>query len=368
MRERDRPMTATDLRAPAAAFDAGRPELGPDAPIAVRIEGLSKSFPLARTFGAAIRAPLRREMVPSLKAVTLSVRRGEFFGLLGPNGAGKTTLFRLLATSVLPDGGSATVNGFDVVRQPGSVRRQLTPVLANERSLNWRLSAVDNLLLFAAFYGVHGAAARERIREVLDVVALADSGEKMVANFSSGMRQRLLIARALLSRPNVLLLDEPTRSLDPISARSFREFVRRELCERSGATVLLATHSTEEALHFCDRVGVLHRGELLAVGTPDSLLREYADERYRVWVPVADERAVTAAAAAIGVPVVSARPAPEEGWVSVDLHVAGGSARAASALGDLVRAGVTVARYEPVSLSLADLIERIVHTRTEGRG
>ena len=328
--------------------------------VAVDVRGVSKSFRVRRTWGAALRRPFRRETTPSLQGVTLQVYEGEFFGLLGPNGAGKTTLFKILSTLVLPDEGVATVWGHDVVDDDAAVRALLTPVLTNERSLNWRLTARENLELYATLHGLREAERAERVQEVLQAVELTDTGRKPVGKFSSGMKQRLMIARALLSRPRVLLLDEPTRSLDPISARAFRAFLREEIAGRQGCTVLLATHNTEEALHLCDRVGVLNRGRLLSVGAPDELGRQLADERYELWTRQPEHPAV-AALVESGVasdPVV--RAAEEAGWYRVELAIPGGLDAAAQALDVLTCAGMAVARFEPVRLSLADLIERTV--------
>jgi ABC-2 type transport system ATP-binding protein len=147
--------------------------------------------------------------------VSCDVQPGEFFGLLGPNGAGKTTLFKMLATLTSPDEGWATVHGVDVMKDPRAVRRMIAPVAADERGLHWRLSALENLRLFATLYALRGSELQARIDEVLGVVGLRGAERRTVGTYSSGMRQRLLIARALLIRPRVLLLDEPTRSLDP---------------------------------------------------------------------------------------------------------------------------------------------------------
>lgn len=333
--------------------------------VMVHVAGLSKRFPVRRTWGQMLRAPRRREHQQSLLEVSLDVRAGEFFGLLGPNGAGKTTLFKTLATLVIPDAGSATVGGYDVVRQPERARRLLTPVLANERSLYWRLSARENLRLYAALQGLSRTAAAERIEELLALVELADVGQKIVAAFSSGMMQRLLIARALLSRPRVLLLDEPTRSLDPISARSFRRFLREEIAGRQQCTVLLATHSAEEALELCDRVGILNRGRLLAVGTTAELAREFGDERYVLVTTEPRHAALTALHEQRRLRVLSAAPDEDDGWWRVELELTGGLDAAARTLDALGAAGVRVARFERVPLPLADLIERVVQHRQE---
>ena len=214
-----------DAPVSAAVSDASSPA-GEGVRHAVVLDGISKSFPVRRTWGEMVRHPTLKPRAPVLQNINLAVAEGEFFGLLGPNGAGKTTLFKMLATLVLPDAGTATVGGYDVVSESQKVRSVLAPVIADERSLYWRLTAHDNLELFAKLQGMHGSAVHTRVQEVLDVVGLSDTAEKIVAAFSSGMKQRLLIARALVAQARVLLLDEPTRSLDPSSARGFRAFLR----------------------------------------------------------------------------------------------------------------------------------------------
>ena len=217
-----------------------------EAPL-VRVVDLWKQFPTARSLGDFLRRPMGGPPSPAIADVSLEVRAGEFVGLLGPNGAGKTTLLKILATLIVPDRGTATVGGYDVVEQPANVRTVIASVLANERSLYWRLSARQNLELFAALLRLPPRETATRVGDALDVVGLADAGRKMVGQFSAGMMQRLLVARALLGHPRVLLLDEPTRSLDPTAAHAFRSFLREELAARRGCAVLVATHRSEEA-------------------------------------------------------------------------------------------------------------------------
>jgi ABC-2 type transport system ATP-binding protein len=332
----------------------------PEQEPAVRIQGLTKRFPVARSWMEMLRAPFRREWITVVDDVHLDVRRGEFFALLGPNGAGKSTLFKMLSTLIIPDRGTAVVEGLDIQRDARRIRGVLAPVIPEERSLNWRLSARENMVVYAALYGYRGAALRRRVDELLEMVELADTGHKMVGRFSSGMRQRLLIARSLLGRPRVLLLDEPTRSLDPVSARQFRRFLRTELAESFGCTVLLATHNTEEALELCDRVGVLHRGRLLAVGPAEQLARETGDNRYRLLARPPAREVLDALASRGLVASWSVAEPDGEGWVAVDLEIGGGHAAAAAVIAALGAAGVPIAGFERVRSTLADLIERIV--------
>ncbi len=332
---------------------------------AISIVGLSKRFAVRRPLSVAMRAPLTRETRLALANVDLEVNEGEFVGLLGPNGAGKTTLFKVLSTLILPDTGRATVLGHDVVRSPATTRRVLAPVIADERSLHWRLTATENLRLFSALHGVPRAEVAVRVRELLGLVGLDATTTQLVGTFSSGMKQRLLIARALLARPRVLLLDEPTRSLDPISARALRVFLRDELVGRQGCTVLLATHSAEEAFGLCDRVAVLDRGRLLATGPVEQLAREVGDARYRAWTRDAQHPAWHALGER-GVIAHVSGGVQEDGWTRIDVDVPGGLDDAARVLDLLTCAGVRVARFERAPLTLAELLDRIVARRKEG--
>jgi len=305
-----------------------------------------------------LRHPFQHESVVALNDVSLDVFQGECFGLLGQNGAGKTTLFKILATLILSDEGKAWVEGRNLQTEAASVRQYLTPVIANERSLNWRLSAWENLRLFAALHGLSHADCERRVAEVLEVVALTDTGAQLVGEFSSGMKQRLLIARALLPRPRVLLLDEPTRSLDPVSAQSFRRFLRQVIVGLEGCTVMLATHNTEEVQDLCDRVAVLHRGEVLAVGSTERLIARYGEPKYRLWTDTPDHPALAGAAG--GRPPQLVSTPSQDGWTCVEIVVPGGVDQVAQVLSDLMKAGVTAARFERVELSLADLLQRVV--------
>ena len=334
--------------------------------VIVAVDGISKSFPVQRTWWSLVRHPLRRERTAVLSSVRLEVRAGEFFGLLGPNGAGKTSLFKILATLILPDAGTARVCGHDIVGEAASVRQAMAPVIADERSLHWRISARENLRLFAALHRVPARQAVAQVDGLLAAVGLHETGDRMVGKFSSGMKQRLLIARALLARPRVLLLDEPTRSLDPISARDFRAFLRTEIVENQGCTVLLATHNADEALDLCDRVAILDRGRLLAVGKPDELATELERDRYRVSTTCPDHASFAALAERGTIHDLQVEESSSEGWTRVRMEIPGGPTDAANVLAFLIEAGVPIASFERTRLSLADLIDRVVRQQ-QGR-
>lgn len=225
-----------------------------------------------RTVGLGRRYTVRRGTdVIALEALDLQVRAGEVHGLLGPNGAGKTTLCKILSTILLPTSGSAAVMGHDVVTAASEVRRSLGLVLGGDRGLYLGLTARANLEFWAAMYGMHGSAARHRIEEVIDLLGLSEV-DRSVERYSRGMKQRLHLARGILPRPQVLLLDEPTIGMDPVSAVAFRDLVRQVNAE--GTTILLTTHDMAEAEALCERVSLIDQGRLLITQTPRELGRQ----------------------------------------------------------------------------------------------
>ncbi len=330
--------------------------------LALDVQQLRKSFKVRRPLGETIRHPFHSAMLTALDGLSCQVAEGEFFGLLGVNGAGKTTFFKILSTLVYPDSGTAAVYGTDVARNPARIRELVAPVLTSERSLYWRLNAGENLRLFASLHRLPGSPDH-RIRELLRLVGLAEVGSRLVGTFSSGMKQRLLLARALLARPRLLLLDEPTRSLDPIAARDFRGFLRKEIGKSQGCTVLLATHDADEVRDLCDRVGVLHKGRVVAMGTTGSLAAQLNYHRFRIVTTQPDHPAIEGLAGN-GIRLNPAT-ASDEVWKIRELDLPGGPEAAAQVLGRLNQAGVPVARFEQVELPLAELIQRLGSSSAE---
>ncbi len=213
---------------------------------------------------------LEKEVTVALDHVNLRIRTGELFGLLGPNGAGKTTLVKCLSTILIPDEGTAIINGFDIRKQTTLVRASLGMVIGGERTLYWKLTARDNLMYFASLYKMPRKRIKERVDELLETMNLLDRADERLEDYSTGMRQKVAIARALLHDPPVLLLDEPTLGLDPTFSRQIRNQIR-ELSKKEGKTVLLATHYMEEADELCDRIAIVNEGKIIAVGTSDEL-------------------------------------------------------------------------------------------------
>lgn len=225
----------------------------------------------------------------AVKGLSLTVPAGAVLGLLGPNGSGKSTTLKLISTTLLPDRGRVVVQGFDTRGAGRDVRRCVGLALASERSFFPRLTVRENLEFFAALENVPRQEMRERIHGTLAAVDLANVADKQAIKLSSGMYQRLGIARALIKEPSVLLLDEPTRSLDAAATRETWKLIHKIATQ--GTTTLLATHNFEEAAAVCDRIAVLYRGELIGERAIGSLRAEDLRELY---IASTDERAESA--------------------------------------------------------------------------
>ncbi len=231
--------------------------------LAVEAQGLAKTFRSGW---------LRRRRTEALRGVSLEVPRGAIFGLLGPNGAGKTTLLSILATLLLPDAGSARVLGMDVVRESLAVRRRLNMASGNA-SFVWSLRPGEVLTFYGRLYGLSGAALAGRVEELVDLCELGAHRRTEYNELSTGLKQRLAFAKALLNDPEVLFLDEPTLGLDPDVSIRIRAQIARLRRER-GTTIILTTHYMREADELCDEVAFIKNGRILAQGAPDTLKRQ----------------------------------------------------------------------------------------------
>jgi ABC-2 type transport system ATP-binding protein len=219
-------------------------------------EGLTKRF-------HRLQGSLRRRgpVVTAVDSVDLTLPPGALLGILGPNGAGKTTFLKLLATLLLPTSGRLRVCGHDPAREPSAVRARVGLVAGDERSFYWRLTGRQNLAFFASLHGLDRVRIRRRIEELATALALGDLLEAPVDTYSTGMRQRLAVARGLLHEPDLLLLDEPTRSLDPEAAESLRGLIAR-LTREGGHAGVLVTHARAEATALCTHLGTMQAGRL----------------------------------------------------------------------------------------------------------
>ena len=228
-----------------------------DQPIRIRVESLEKRY----------------EQLTAVAGISFEVRAGELFGFLGPNGAGKTTTLKMLAGLLSPTAGSMTVAGYDVARDPVEVKRRVG-FIPDRPFIYEKLTAREFLGFMAGIYGVPDAEAGRRGEELLATFGLSEWGDRMVENYSHGMKQRLTMASALIHRPEVLIVDEPMVGLDPRAAKLVKQTFR-DLCDEHGVTVVLSTHTLTLAEEICDTIAIIHKGRLVTRGTMDEL-RELA--------------------------------------------------------------------------------------------
>ncbi len=237
----------------------------------VSVKNISKtyppSFPRLKSF-------FRLSVKPAVKAlqnVSFDINSGEIFGLIGKNGAGKTTLTKIIATLVQPTAGNVLVKGFDSVADEVKVRSLIGLATAEERSFYWRLTSEQNLMFFTRLYGISDRAARKRIAELFEELNLSELAKRRFSELSTGNKQRLAVARALLPKPPILLLDEPTRSLDPLAAANMRDLIN----SLKGVSILLTSHNLAEIEELCARVAIIAKGEIRAIDTPENLRRSH---------------------------------------------------------------------------------------------
>ena len=243
--------------------------VGTDAIVA---EGIVKTFRKKgrRKYGIGPKIE-KDELIYAVNNVNLQVKKGELFGLLGPNGAGKTTLVKCLSTLLLPNKGTAVIYGHDIVEDPIAARESIGITTGGERTLYWKLSGRDNLKYFAALYGLSSKEADTRIDYLMKIMGLEKRQHERIEKYSTGMRQKISICRALIHDPPVLLLDEPTLGLDPSFSRFIRSFIKKDLNIKQGKTIILTTHYMDEADQLCDRIAIMNEGQIVAVDTPETL-------------------------------------------------------------------------------------------------
>lgn len=235
---------------------------------------------VSKTFNRFSLLPRRAAGAPGQKGevlhnVSFSVREGETTGLLGPNGAGKTTLLKIITNLIYPTSGRVMLHGLDVCENPTRARKMMGLVTCDERSFYWRLSGRQNLSYFGALYGLTKRQLQERTSELLEVLGLTAAADRSYQSYSSGMRQKLAIARGLMINPRVVLYDEPTRSLDPLSAHNIRKWIVEKRMASPHQTHVIATNQLSEAEHLCDRVLIVNRGQLIADGTPREIREKW---------------------------------------------------------------------------------------------
>ncbi len=235
---------------------------------AIEVNNLRKEFDIKKKNGF-LRRNKEKEIFVAVDNVSFKVAKGEIFGFLGPNGAGKTTTIKMISTLLIPTSGTVIINGINCVEKPREVLKILGTVLAGERSTYWKLTGRENLEYFAAMNGITGKKADEKIDYLLKRFNLDKRADETVEKYSTGMKQRVALAKALISDPEILILDEPTSGLDPQSARNLRELILE--IKEEGRTILLTTHYMEEADQLSDRIAIIDHGKIIAMDTPYNL-------------------------------------------------------------------------------------------------
>jgi len=227
--------------------------------------------------------------VTAVNEVSFQVNRGEIFGLLGENGAGKTTTLRMLATMLKPTSGTAKLAGYDLLTQPGQVRSCIGILFGGESGLYDRLSAAENIAYFGRLNNMEEGQLKERIKELTKVFNMEEYIHRKAGKFSKGMKQKVAFARSIVHNPDIMLFDEPTSGLDVSAIRNVHEFIID--CKSQGKTIILSSHTMSEVEKLCDRIGIIHKGKLVALGSIEELKERYEGKALEeIFVELAGEK------------------------------------------------------------------------------
>lgn len=238
----------------------------------IEVKKLRKSF--KDTQGKGFKKT--HKTVEAVKDIEFKVNKGEVFGLLGENGAGKTTTLRMLATMLKPTSGTAIINGYDITMDPQRVRREIGILFGGEVGLYDKLTARENIAYFGELNNMSREEINQRIEELTDKLDIREYIDRRAGKFSKGMKQKVSIARCIVHNPSVMLFDEPTSGLDVTAARVIHEFIRE--CKGQGKTVIFSSHTMAEVEKLCDRIGIIHKGEIVYIGTLQELKERYGSD------------------------------------------------------------------------------------------
>lgn len=314
----------------------------------VRTEKLCKTYEVRARKGLF---KSEKRSVEALKSVSLEVKQGEVFGLLGPNGAGKTTLIKILTTLLLPTSGDAWINGYNITRDENKVRASVGCMLMGERGLYWKLTGRENLEYFGALYHLDPTARRKRSKQIIELLKLDEIADRMVESYSSGQKMNLAFGKALINDAPLLVLDEPTNTLDLPSASELRSIVRQ--LNQQGKTVIYTTHIMSEAETLCDRVAIIDRGELLALGSVDELKKSLQREgvtHVEGVIPAKAEAAVRSIPS-----VLQATRTTQDGGALLTVVTASGREILPQLIEALTRSGAVIQKITPEELTLEDV-------------
>lgn len=330
-----------------------------DAVPTIEVRELSKSYPVPRPLWSLLRRRIQGDSILALDRISFSMAPGEVLGLLGPNGAGKTTLINILCTLLTPTSGEVRVGGHDLWTSSEQARKLVGLVTSNERSFYWRLTGRQNLRFFAELYHVPGVEADGRIAEFLEALDLGDFADRRFDSYSTGIRQRFAFARALLHKPRILFMDEPTKGLDPNASTALLRLIQERILKVWQPTIIITSHNLTEIETLCDRVAIVDHGRLLRIGTVGELARSIRSyEAYTVQVAGTDKKMLEGLGAMLGPDRVRIR----EGS-TLELGLGEGNRSLSSALQYILDHGGEIRRCEPMEVSLADVFRETVQQR-----
>ncbi|MAE66696.1 MAG: ABC transporter ATP-binding protein [Phycisphaeraceae bacterium] len=330
--------------------------------VAVETRDLTKRFKASRSFFSRVTRGTRPAL--AIDRVSISIHRGEIFGLIGPNGAGKTTLIKMLTTLLVPTSGTAQIGGFDIRHDAARVRQLVGLVTSNERSFYWRLSGRQNVAFFADLYHLPADSARPWMEELFDLLGLGDCIDKRFDGYSTGQRQRLAIARGLLSKPGIILMDEPTKGVDPIGAGEIVEMIRQRVIQLWHPTILVTSHNLNEIERLCARIALMDHGRIVAQGALEEL-RQMAIDAATYDLKVSrltesDLREIGASAQALEPPRVE----PYNGALALHVRFRPDSDGFSRMIHGIVERGGVVERCTEVEVSFDEVFSMLIQRGT----
>ena len=332
-------------------------------PAAVELTDVHKWFPKAGGY-REILTFWRRVQIPVLRGISLTVPEGDSFGILGVNGAGKTTLLKVLSGLMLANSGRVEIGGVDVTRGSDLAHTSLMYISSEERTHYMRLSGWQNLDFYADLFEIPIKQKKSQINSLVELVGLSKDIDEKVIRYSSGMKQRLAIARGLLSDPDILLLDEPTRSLDPVGARDLWAFIREELMAVQNKTVILATHDMEEATVLCDTVEIIDGGTIVASESVDELRESYSNRNNYIVTLNANSNSLESELSRVDGLSGLASSASGDGNIQVAFTLDDPARRMPQVLEVLARHGSVVTGMTRHQVGLGDVVAELTTRRT----
>lgn len=241
----------------------------------ITVEDVYMHYPVPKRYIEYITKTFKQETFTALDEINLRINTGDRVAFLGSNGAGKTSLLKIIGGLLYPSSGDVVVNGYNTIKDNRNARKRVGFILNEERSFYWRLTGLQNLRFFGTLDNKYGEELEQNVNDLVRLVGLEKAGNKLFAGYSSGMKQRLAIARGLLSDPDILILDEPTKALDPISAEDIKNIISERIHEKKERTLLIATHSFVEAQSLCNKVCIMENGKILTYTALNELINQY---------------------------------------------------------------------------------------------